>query len=114
MSRRRCARQWEAAAVEDGRFVGADRVSFERHRDTCRTCTEEVEALAALRRTMKTVGPAEWTALDVRRMRQALLREAHLRPTRREAPRRWPVVLAVVGIGLPGPPSSSRASPAPP
>ena len=91
MNRGRCARQWEAAAVEDGRGVGADRVSFERHRETCRACAEEVEALAALRRTMESVGPAGWTALDVRRMRQTLLREAHLRHTRREAPRRWPV-----------------------
>jgi hypothetical protein len=101
VSRDRCTRTWEAAAVEDGRFVGADRRSFERHVETCRVCADEVQALSSLRQTMQAVQPSALTELDLRRMRHGLLRQAHAR--RREVPGRRSLLMvltAIVAIGV--------------
>jgi hypothetical protein len=100
MSRDRCPRTWEASAVEDGRFAGPDRRSFERHVETCRVCADEVQALSTLRRTMHAVQPPALTELDVRRMRHGLLREADLRRTRREPPVPRALLAVLVAIAV--------------
>lgn len=98
MSAGRCTRTWEAAAVEDGRLTSADRSSFERHVEGCRACADEVKALSSLRQTMQALLPAPRTELDVRRMRNALLRRAHVRRIRREASGRRSIRIVIVAI----------------
>jgi ferric-dicitrate binding protein FerR (iron transport regulator) len=77
MPRPSCQRAWEAEALEDGQLSDADRASFERHMATCMVCTREVEDLASLRETMRRVTRAPPSALVMRRMRGALLQQAH-------------------------------------
>jgi hypothetical protein len=98
VSRDRCTRMWEATAVEDGRLVGADRRSFERHVETCRVCADEVQALSCLRQTMQAVQPSALTELDLRRMRHGLLRQAHARRARREVPGRRSLLMVLMAI----------------
>lgn len=94
MSGPRCARSWEAEAIEDGQLNHADRASFERHAATCVSCAREASALASLRRTMREFAAPEPTAMELRRARSGLLQQAHALQTRgRQTERpRWLVV----------------------
>jgi ferric-dicitrate binding protein FerR (iron transport regulator) len=72
-----CRHAWGAEAIEDRQLVGDDRDSFERHAATCAICTREIAALAHLRETMRACGNAPPRAIDLRRMRVAVLQGAH-------------------------------------
>ncbi|MDP9151094.1 MAG: FecR domain-containing protein [Myxococcota bacterium] len=98
MSAERCARAWEAEAVEDGQLTGAERISFERHAASCSDCAREIVALASLRRLMLEVAPPAPTPLELRRTRSSLLQKARSRSTRSSvaAGRVW----AVAGVAV--------------
>jgi hypothetical protein len=96
MARAPCPRTWEAEAVEDGRLSNGDRASFERHASTCATCAREAEALASLRQTVRQVNRQIPDAVTLRRLRGALLQEAHRQRTRRaRSPKRLGAVLVL-------------------
>jgi hypothetical protein len=76
MTSKTCARAWEAEAIEDGRLLGTDRASFERHAAVCDVCRREAEAFARLRYITSQVAPPSPTILHLRRMRAALLDRA--------------------------------------
>ena len=48
MTKPACPRWFEAEALRDGRLAGAERLSFQRHLDSCPHCSREVAALQAL------------------------------------------------------------------
>lgn len=77
MTAERCARAWEAEALDDGRLTGADRASFERHAAVCAVCRAEVAALAALRAKMAVVAAPEIMPLDRQRLRARTLERAN-------------------------------------
>lgn len=83
----RCARIWQAEAIEDGRLEGAERTSFERHAQGCAECRAELAAFSELRVAARDLPHREWTSLERRRLRLALLGEANERATR--SPTRW-------------------------
>ncbi|HVJ93039.1 MAG TPA: FecR domain-containing protein [Labilithrix sp.] len=70
-----CPRIFEAEAVRDGRIVGAERASFDRHVTMCSECSREVEALQRLAAPLRdTAGhPSDADELGVRRERIRLL-----------------------------------------
>jgi hypothetical protein len=69
-----CPRLFEAEAMRDGRLVGDERASFERHIAMCPVCAREVRALEALAETL-CAAPRhdEADELHVRRERTRLL-----------------------------------------
>jgi hypothetical protein len=97
-----CPRLFEAEAMRDGRLVGAERASFERHTTVCSACASEVDGLDALAEALR-AGPSERVdELRVRRERTRLLgafdREL-LAPERGWGDRRrwlWPAAAAAV------------------
>lgn len=84
---RPCPRLWQAEAVEDGRLVGADRDSFERHAETCPRCGREREALAKLRRALAGAPTLSSTPLERRRLRSKILELADADVLSKPAPR---------------------------
>lgn len=69
----RCPRLFEVEALRDGRLVGAERASFERHMAGCVACSREAEELAALAQALREGEPAAPDELRVRRERTRLL-----------------------------------------
>src|SRR5689334_14467821 len=100
-----CPRHWEAEAIEDGRLEGLDRDSFERHAESCSTCSAEVSALVQLRQAMQDVPALSSTPFEHRRFRAALLRRAdeqmvQPRDGSRFRPWRWVPIAAALSIAL--------------
>ena len=94
----RCPLTWKAAALEDGRLDGADRISFDLHAARCADCRAEKKALATLYARMRDVSLLELAPLERARMRASLLSRANerfvARPSRGNT--RW----AVLGIAV--------------
>lgn len=100
----RCARAWQAEAVEDGRLSDADAASFRRHAATCRACSEEMRALSSLREAAARIPVAESTALERRRQRNRLLSAANaLVVEPRRAFWAWPAGLAIAAAAAVAP-----------
>ncbi len=100
-----CPRLFEAEAMRDGRLVGAERTSFERHVALCHACAREVQALEALAAAVRHRPGEKPDDLHVRRERTRLLAafdRALVAPERRSAPRRLvlPATAAAVLVGL--------------
>jgi hypothetical protein len=79
MNESACPRAWHAEAAEDGRLSRADGESFARHVAVCRACAREVHALRSLRDAGRRITGAASSALDRRRLRNAILRRANTR-----------------------------------
>lgn len=77
MSPQKCARVWEAEAIEDGRLVDADRASYERHAAGCAECRRELAALAEVRASMMAAPEPVRTPLQRRAERAAILSRAN-------------------------------------
>src|SRR6478752_5493787 len=89
MTKPACPRSFEAEAMRDGRLAGAERVSFQRHLDSCPRCSREVGTLQTLAVHLSDSG-SEFDAdeLHVRRERTRLLAafDAKLAPPERTPP----------------------------
>ena len=71
-----CTRRWQVEAARDGRLVGADRGSFDRHLATCDECRAETKSIEALGEQLRTLAVPAPDQLATRRRRQRLLAEA--------------------------------------
>lgn len=94
----RCARTWQAEAIEDGRLEGAERASFERHAASCGECRSELAELQRLRAAAQKIPHREWTPLERRRLRLGLLAEANRRTTRNPPHWRGAVLVAALAV----------------
>jgi anti-sigma factor RsiW len=88
MTKSACPRSFEAEALRDGRLAGAERLSFQRHLDSCPRCSHEVASLRALGDRLQDSGldaDADADELHVRRERMRLLAafDAKLAPPER-------------------------------
>jgi len=106
MTKPACPRSFEAEAMRDGRLAGAERVSFQRHLDSCPRCSREVGTLHTLALHLNDSG-SEFDAdeLHVRRERTRLLAafDAKLAPPERTPPARgWLVSAALAALLLLG------------
>ena len=106
MTKPACPRSFEAEAMRDGRLAGAERVSFQRHLDSCPRCSREVGTLQTLAVHLSDAG-SEFDAdeLHVRRERTRLLAafDAKLAPPERTPPARgWLVSAALASLLLLG------------
>lgn len=77
MTATKCKRAWEAEAMEDGRLVGELRDAFVRHAATCRDCARERAALDAIRGAIADLREPSAPALQRRRLRAEVLRNAN-------------------------------------
>ena len=68
-----CPRSFEVEAARDGRLIGAELVSFQRHLSTCLACSSEAHALAALAQASRALGGGERDELHLRRERTRIL-----------------------------------------
>jgi hypothetical protein len=97
VSEDRCPLSWKAAALEDGRLEGADRVSFDLHASRCADCRAERKALAALYAQLREPPARALAPLERARRRASLLARANDRfvgqPRRRT---RWVLAASVV------------------
>ncbi|HMI88207.1 MAG TPA: hypothetical protein VK550_29180 [Polyangiaceae bacterium] len=89
-----CPRLFQAEAWRDGRLVGAEIASFERHLTVCHLCSREVQALQALGESLRRPrdGDADADELHVRRERTRLLAAfdaALVPPEQTGGARRW-------------------------
>jgi anti-sigma factor RsiW len=102
MTKLACPRAFEAEALRDGRLVGAERLSYERHVHSCAHCSREVAALDALRDLLCNSGSeTDADELHVRRERTRLLAafDAKLAPPERRSPARgWLVGTAAASL----------------
>jgi TolA-binding protein len=75
MSGASCPRLFEAEALRDGRLVGTERASFERHLTVCADCSREARALSALAEALRANADEHGNTdeLHVRRERTRLL-----------------------------------------
>jgi len=93
MNKLACPRLFEAEALRDGRLVGAERLSFQRHLDSCARCSREVVELQTLADQLCDSGAeADADELHARRERTRLLAafDAKLAPPERPlAARGW-------------------------
>jgi hypothetical protein len=72
-----CERTWQAEALEDGRLVGPERASFERHALGCRACQREVAGLGWLRESLGQAGVPPSTPFEHHIRRKRLVRAAN-------------------------------------
>ena len=100
MSALRCARSWEAEAIEDGRLAGSSRESFDRHARGCADCAREVAALAKLRIASSSRPAATRTELEHRRARIALLKGANEAVVRAPSRRRVAPLYAAAAVAF--------------
>ncbi len=103
MKRPSCPRLFEVEAMRDGRLVGPERGSFERHVASCAACSREAQALEELARSVRASTDArdELDELHVRRERTRLLAAFDGTLVRNErAPRRWLWSVALVALLL--------------
>lgn len=77
MTPTKCKRAWEAEAVEDGRLIGELRDAFLRHAATCQDCSQERATLDAIRGAVKELVEPTAPALQRRRLRAEVLRNAN-------------------------------------
>lgn len=71
-----CDRIWEVDALREGRLGERDAASFERHRATCAECDERFRQDERLRALGRALPGRALDALEARRQRTALLRDA--------------------------------------
>ena len=106
MTKPACPRLFEAEALRDGRLVGAERLSFQRHLDSCARCSREVAELQMLAdRLCDSGAEADADELRARRERTRLLAafDAKLAPPERTLPARgWLVGAAAASLLLLG------------
>ena len=106
MSATSCPRLFEAEAVRDGRVVGVERASFERHAAVCASCAREVRALEAMTEALRASPEHAVDELHVRRERTRLLAafdRSQIEPERRPRRKTWLVAtgaLAVLGVAV--------------
>jgi hypothetical protein len=102
MTKLACPRLFEAEALRDGRLVGAERLSFQRHLDSCARCSREVVELQTLAdRLCNSGAEADADELHARRERTRLLAafDAKLAPPERTlAARGWLVGAAAASL----------------
>jgi hypothetical protein len=102
MTKLACPRLFEAEALRDGRLVGAERLSFQRHLDSCARCSREVVELQSLADQLCNSGAeADADELHARRERTRLLAafDAKLAPPERTlAARGWLVGAAAASL----------------
>ncbi len=97
MSAPKCARTWEAEAVEDGRLPGESRTAYARHAERCAECRAEITDLRRIRELARASSPLNVSELERRRQRAILLRRAN--EERLQAPsRRRPVIWALAAF----------------
>lgn len=92
-----CERLWEVDAFREGRLVGADAASSERHRVLCATCRDRFEADERLREVALAVRYPTMDALRARRLRARILRGVGQRAP---SPPRLPFVLAFAALTI--------------
>jgi len=106
MKKAACPRSFEAEALRDGRLAGAERVSFQRHLDSCPRCAREVATFQAIGdRLCDSGAEADADELHVRRERTRLLAafDAKLAPPERTpAARTWLGAVAAASLLLLG------------
>jgi FecR protein len=98
-----CPRSFEVAAARDGRLIGAELVSFQRHLGTCPSCRNEAEALEALAQASRALGGGERDELHVRRERTRLLAAFDrdlVAPKRRVSPWLWVAPASALCVAL--------------
>jgi len=71
-----CTRLWQVEAARDGRLVGPDRASFERHLASCEECRAEMKSIESLGERLRALPAPVPDQLATRRRRQQLLAEA--------------------------------------
>ena len=102
MTKLACPRLFEAEALRDGRLVGAERLSFLRHLDSCARCSREVVELQTLAdRLCNSGAEADADELHARRERTRLLAafDAKLAPPERTlAARGWLACAAAASL----------------
>jgi len=79
MTRVPCKRGWEVEALVDGRLVGKDRASLERHVETCEDCGRSVMRMRELGGLLSALPTTDRTSLERRRERADLLTRANER-----------------------------------
>jgi len=89
MSRSSCSQSWLVEAIRDGRVIGAERSSFERHLSACAECAELSTKARAAREGLKDLPSGLPDVFTLRRQRRDLLRALDDFVTAR-APRRAP------------------------
>jgi TolA-binding protein len=105
VSRTACPRRFEVEAARDGRLAGAELARFQSHLARCPSCSEEYQALEALRASLRGLSTGVADELHTRRERTRLLAafNARLVPAATRS-RRWLVTLlapaALVAIAL--------------
>jgi len=102
MTKLACPRLFEVEALRDGRLLGAERLSFQRHLDSCACCSREVVELQTLAdRLCNSGAEADADELHARRERTRLLAafDAKLAPPERTlVPRGWLVGAAAASL----------------
>lgn len=68
-----CSQLWLVEAIRDGRVVGDERASFERHRSSCVVCTAAAQAAQAEREQLAELPTGLPDTFSLRRQRRALL-----------------------------------------
>jgi hypothetical protein len=94
-----CSQLWLVEAVRDGRVVGQERASFERHRSSCTACAQASQAAHSMREQLRALPAGLPDAFTLRRQRRGLLQafDASLvtAPITRARPRARRIVPAV-------------------
>jgi TolA-binding protein len=91
-----CERGWEARALDEGRLADADVASFRRHARGCRACNAELAGIEQLRALTAQLPGPEPDALELRRVRARVLRDAAMSTTGK--PRRQAVLGALAAV----------------
>ncbi|HEY5373561.1 MAG TPA: FecR domain-containing protein [Polyangiaceae bacterium] len=73
MSSKPCARQWQVEAARDGRLLGKDLESANRHRETCAQCSREERELCGLGHELSRLPAVGRDQISVQRSRQRLM-----------------------------------------
>jgi hypothetical protein len=92
-----CTRSWSVEAARDGRLVGSEASTVERHIATCPSCAAESKRLEALGRALRRLPVSEPDPLTARREKQRLLAAADaslVAPQRR----RWVPLVAIATV----------------
>ena len=99
-----CPRLFEVEAARDGRLVGAELASFERHMSACSVCSREAQALEAPAAALRAASAGKRDELHVRRERTRLLAsfDGELVVPGRRWGRwlLWPLPVAVLVVGV--------------
>ena len=97
---KRCNQLWLVDATREGRVVGHQAATFERHRSACAECLGRERRLDALKSTLQSLPSGVPPALVVRRRRQDLLKVWDERLSSQRPVARRPLMQLLAGASL--------------